>query len=137
MADNLPDKLPGHTRSANERTSERNAGFLVEALLLLAFLIVALAIFVQLFSQASRAGAHSAEVNRAVLLASNVAEQFASNPTTVSAETTSEGLTASCTVNPRATERGTLYQANIVVTNEEGETVYSLQSANYQGGGAR
>ena len=129
-------ELPGRSSSRHTNTSERNAGFLMEALLLLAFLIVALAIFAQLFAHASRMGERSRELNRAVLMATSAAEQFSADPTSAPDGIEGDGLSLSCAVSPEPAENGTLYRATIRVTNESGEEVYSLVSAKYQGGDA-
>ena len=61
-------------------TTWHGTAFVVEALVLLAFLAFALAVFMQLFGAAHVRGAEERQLTQAVLLASNAAEEFAATP---------------------------------------------------------
>lgn len=56
------------------------AAFIVEALLLLVFLTGSLAVLMNLNAEADRIGRESADLMDGLVLASNVAEEFAADP---------------------------------------------------------
>ena len=114
--------------------SQRGMAFLVEALVILAFLMFSLAVFVRLFVGAQLEGVAATRKSEAVLLATNVAEEFSANPTGVVAQSETDGLDVVCDVEPQKREAGTLYRATIVVSHE-GEEVYRLLTSRYVSGG--
>ena len=130
-------------------TTWHGTAFVVEALVLLAFLAFALAVFMQLFGVSHARGAEERQLTQAVLLASNAAEEFAATPqagstsaafdaegNALDAAADGEGVyVVSSEVTPERTEGGTMYRANIVVTCD-GETVYQLESARYVSNGS-
>ena len=104
---------------------------LVEALVILLFLVASLGLLMHVLSRASVQGERAAELARAVELASNVAERFAADPAGTAGVTYEDGLSATCEV---ASDAGGLMRAHIVVTAEDdGATVYTLDTARYAG----
>lgn len=99
--------------------------------------------FMQLFAHSHAMGADSAQLSQAVIMASNVAERFEADPSSVSSGDVStadlgisdvEGFTVHCEITPETTDAGTLYRANIVVT-KDAEEVYTIETAKYVSAG--
>ena len=116
-----------------DRRSATNTAFLVESLVLLFFLVAALAVFTQVFA---------ARLSAATEVAQNVAEEFSANPAAVAsgqavgagiAANGSDGFNVSCDVDEQAHDEGTLYTAHIVVSDDKGKA-YELDAASFQGG---
>lgn len=135
----------------SEDAGWHGTAFVVEALLLLAFLAFSLAVFMQLFGSAHARSVEERRLTQAVLLASNEAERFAADPRTgfgaalYDAEGNAlstggeEGSDAFVVERETASEQmpgGTLYRANIIVSCE-GEAVYELETARYLSDGGR
>lgn len=135
----------------SEDASWHGTAFVVEALLLLAFLAFSLAVFMQLFGSAHARSVEERQLAQAVLLASNEAERFAADPLTGfgaalydaegNALSTGDKEDADTFVVERETTSeqmpdGTLYRADIVVSCD-GEAVYKLETARYLSDGAR
>lgn len=144
------------------RASWHGTALLVEALVLLAFLVASLALFMQAFAQARGMGAEGSELAQAVAMASNLAEEFAADPATAPEPLERDGLTASCAIatvaaggadgtggqtGPDADDApsggssgdssgaaGTLYRATILVTDGDGDEVYRLVTERYARG---
>lgn len=89
---------PGAGRRGGGRASWHGTALLVEALVLLAFLVASLALFMQVFAQARGMGAEGSRLAQAVAMASNLAEEFAADPATEPEPLEHNGLTASCAV---------------------------------------
>lgn len=107
--------------------------------MVLAFLMVSLAVFVQLFSMAQIEGVSANNLSQAALLASSCAEEFSANPKNVAAKTDEAGFVVTCDVKPTAQDAGTLYEATITVSKDDAE-VYTLSTSRYvsnTGGDAR
>lgn len=155
MANKLDIPSFSTRRKLTPSVNATNRAFVVEALILLAFLAVAVAIILQLFAAA---GVQSREAHKLSLsehLATNTAEVFAANPRTAPTMVyyNAEGepletevgavYSVETTITPQSMEAGTLYTADIVVTNYElrydGNVTYELQTKRYlsalEGGG--
>ena len=117
-------------RGEADRATWPGAAFIVEALVLLAFLVAALAIFMSLFGSAHAIGAQSRDLEQAVLAAADVAERFAADPESVPDTTVSGDCLVICVVEEESTGAGTLYRADIDVVSQ-GETIYELETARY------
>lgn len=104
--------------------------FFVEALVIMAFLMMSLAVFVQLFATAQLEGASANRLSEAVLVATNRAEEFSADPVAVQASTTEGDFEVTCDVTPTTRAGGTYYEATIHVL-ADGEQVYELQTARY------
>ena len=120
------------SRSTRKGSSWHGTAFVIEALILLAFFLASIAVFMQLFGAASAQGIESRELSRAVVLAANAAERFSADPEQAGG-TTEDGLSVSCTVEPERTDAGTLYRATIVVFSN-GAELYRLETARYESG---
>lgn len=148
----------GAVRRGGGRASWHGTALLVEALVLLAFLVASLALFMQAFAQARGMGAEGSQLAQAVAMASNLAEEFAADPATEPEPLERDGLTASCEVATVAADgadgtcsqtgpdadgapagdssgaAGTLYRATILVTDGDGDEVYRLVTERYANG---
>ena len=91
------------------------SAFIVEAIVLLAFLVASSAVFVQLFSVAHVRSEESGMTAAAVAAATSTAERFAANPTSVSEVVRVGDLVVACETTPEKRAGGTLYQADISV----------------------
>ena len=108
-------QLASEHKGMTTRPSWANASFIVEAMVLLVFLIASLAVFMQLFSASLQHSRESGELTDAVAAASSTAERFAADPQGVPAVAQVGDLLVTCNVKPVKHERGTLYQADIRV----------------------
>ncbi len=125
--------------------SFNNTAFLVEAMVLLFFLVASIAIFVQAFGASIEASSQASRLSSACQVAQAAAEEFEAYPAAVAdGKTMGEGVAANgterfqvaCNVESKAAGTGFLYTATITVSDELGEA-YSLQASTYeQGGGA-
>lgn len=159
---------PLRTRDASPRAHDaarvrpplwHGTAFLIEALVLVAFLMAALAVVLSLFASARAEEARAARLSEAVTLAQNAAEAFAATDEPVSRVSQEAGTQTGdlyvVAVDVAAEERaaGTLYTATISVaaadtsggadvaegaagaTNTEsaagGEALYTLDTARY------
>lgn len=114
--------------------SHHGMAFIVEAVVLLAFIALAITVFFRLFAYAETASVTSSELSRAVACAADVAEQFAVDPTGVAGYSAEEdGFTITCDVNQNGTGAGVMYNATInVVSAESGEMLYTLTTSKYE-----
>ena len=118
-------------RHRAERSVWPGAAFIVEALLLLVFLVGSLAVLMELNADADAAGQQSADLMAAMTMASNAAEEFAANPELAAAtgalsdeeEAASvqygTGLVMTRTVEAEPMAAGTMYRARIAVWHED------------------
>ncbi|MCU7584824.1 hypothetical protein N1614_05630 [Adlercreutzia muris] len=124
-------------RHRAERRVWPGAAFIVEALLLLVFLAGSLAVLMDLNADADAAGAQSTDLMGALVLASNVAEEFAADPVALQeayaadpaadqwfscpldvVESGSGILRAECTFATEPTEGGLLHRLTLTVWKE-------------------
>ena len=124
-------ELPARRMSTTSRYSSwSGAAFIVEALILLMFLIAALAVLMQLFAGSARLASRSSQIERASIAASSAAERFSADPTGIETTAQDGDLTIGTDVTSEGTAAGTLYHARITVT-ENGDEVYTLTTARY------
>lgn len=121
--------------SVNDASRQRSKGrrgmaFFIEALVVLAFLMISLAVFVKLFSSSQLEARNANRKSEAVQLATNCAEVFSASPTTTPSTSELDGLVATCTVTPTKQASGTLFEATIVVRDGDAE-VYKLDTSRY------
>lgn len=121
-------------RVRKERAVWPGAAFIVEALLLLVFLTGSLAVLMNLNAEADRIGRESADLMDGLVLASNVAEEFAADPIAFKeayeadpmadrwlsqpaheVENGSDLLSAECTFRTEDTEAGTMHYLTLEV----------------------
>ena len=119
---------PGYLTLYNPRRS--SLAFIVEALVLLVFLIASLAVIMQVFAASANKATESRQLEQAVILASNAAERFSADPTGIEETTMVDGLALTCKVSETALAQGTRYEASITVFSENGE-IYRLNTARY------
>lgn len=120
--------------AAGERSSWHGTAFLVEALLLLFCLAACTAIIVHAFGLVYAQGHADRDLVTATRLASNVAEEFAANPATTTASTTTEdGFTVTTKVDSKAKGEGLVYHAYITVSRDD-ELVYELETDRFAKG---
>lgn len=133
------------TSGKREQKSLNSTAFLVEALVLLFFLVASIAIFVQAFGASTEASTQASRLSSACQVAQAAAEEFEAYPAAAAAgKAVGEGVAANgtdrfqvtCDVESKAAGKGLLYTATITVSDGLGEA-YSLQASAYeQGGGA-
>lgn len=113
--------------------------FMVEALILLVVLIASMAVFTQLFARSWTRANDSDRLTNAVVVAQNAAEEFCSDPAAVkNGQTVGQGIAkngtdefkVNCTITETAKDAGTLYTANISVSDDEG-VAYQVTSSQY------
>lgn len=123
------------------------AAFLVEALVLLAFLAASLAVLFSLFASARTEADRAARLSEAVAIAQNAAEGIAAAdsfsadavPATQVVTGAQTGTTYELAIElePRATGAGTLWHATITVcdatasADADAEPLYTLETARY------
>lgn len=119
-----------------------STAFLVEALVLLVIVAGVLAVLMSVFAQAYNTGKQSRDEAAAILLASNMAEEFSATPEVGVTVAKDDAHVAYCTVEAQPQEGGVLYFAHIAVyesdeaTNEAAEpsaidAIYQLDTARY------
>lgn len=109
-------------RASHVKSSWHGKAFLVEALVLLAFLVMSLAVLLTLFVNARLESAGGERLAQAVHLAQNAAEEFAANPTDAEAlAIVQDGLAVSAQLTYEPHESGTLVRAVIAVAEQSGE----------------
>lgn len=109
-------------RTSNVKSPWHGKAFLVEALVLLAFLVMSLAVLITLFVNAQLESAGGERLAQAVHLAQNAAEEFAANPTDAEAlAIEQDGLAVTAQLSYEPHESGTLVRAVIAVTEQGGE----------------
>ncbi|MDO4854297.1 MAG: hypothetical protein Q4A43_02600 [Coriobacteriia bacterium] len=125
------------------KASWTSTAFMVEAIVLLFFLIASMAVFTQLFGLATTTSTEAARLASATTLAQNAAEEFSADPASVAkgsqvglgaATSTSGNFKVSCDVNKKKKGTGILYSAHIVVSDDNGEA-YSLDAERFVEGG--
>lgn len=121
------------------KASWHGKAFLVEALVLLVFLVASLSILVALFVQARTEADEGERLSQAVQLAQNAAEEFAADPAGSQGLAIEDGgLVTTVQVGEEAHESGSLLNATVTVVDEEGggsieagEEIYRLDTARY------
>lgn len=89
--------------------------FLVEALVLLAFLVAMLALFMALFADAAERERQADQLTQAVSLAQNAAERFATDPAKAAPLYAQDGLVVQMKTQPEEQVGGMLWHAVITV----------------------
>lgn len=126
--------MQGARRRSEDVQGKRGLAFVVEALILLAFLAGSIAVFMQLFGSASLRGTDAVELDDAVMLATNVAEHFAADPGAIPAEFQEGPYAVRCDVAREPQPAGSMYTLHVVVSNDQGDELYALESARYVSG---
>lgn len=131
-------------QSRRAAKSRSNTAFLVESIVLLFFLVAALAIFTQMFGSSINNSFKASQLSAATEVAQSAAEEFSANPEAVAqGQAIGSGIAANgtdrfkvtCDTKAQNQSSGTLYQATITVS-EDDEPVYSLDVSRYVPGGS-
>lgn len=110
----------------------RNVSFLLEAMIVLAFFIACMSIFVQLLSNSQLRARSAAITSEAVMAASNRAEEFCANPKGAEGTVQEGDLIIECVVDATPHKAGTLYNATITVRHKnQQQEFYVLNTARY------
>ena len=135
----------GKTGKTGLSSSWVNAAFLVEALVLLAAIVAAMAVFSSLFANAAVTSKEAEQLTQAVQAASNAAEEFSHDPAAVAAGQAvglgdavdgakADGLSLQVSVESEPQGSGMLYSAHITVSSDDaakpGE-IYALDASRY------
>ncbi len=132
-------------RLARDVRPRSNTAFLVESLVLLLFLAATLAVLTNVFASSMATSQEAARLSAATETAQNAAEEFSANPEAVAkgqaigagiAKNGTDRFDVACNVNVEKTQAGTLYMADIVVSDDEG-VAYTLSASSYAQGGTR
>lgn len=119
--------------NARKSTSNRIVS-IMEAMLMTAALVWALALFMRLVSFSMTTSDDSRRLSRAVTMATTLAEEFSANPTSVPSpmHDEAEGLVATCDTEAVPSGAGAMYHARIQVSTESGDCeVFSIASSQY------
>ena len=130
-------QLTSATRTRASRPAWANVAFIVEAMVLLVFLIASLAVFMQLFSAALERSEQGGTTTEAVAVASATAERFAADPQSVPSAAEYDDLVVTCDVKPEARDRGVVYHADIAVYPKDEpseDAVYTISTSVYVSG---
>ena len=123
--------------STRRGTNQHGVAFLVEALVLIVVLTSTLAVFAKLVATSQRDARTSARTASAIVLATNVAEDFSARPFEGTHTESGQAVVATCTATSEPTGPGTMFHATITVADAESEaTLYTLETARYVGGEA-
>lgn len=113
------------------RRAERTRGtYLVEALLMLACLLLVLAVVMSMLGFAWAQGARTDRMQQAMSLAQGTAERFAADPDQVPPLQEAGAFTITCEVEPEAQQAGTILNATVRVACD-GEQLFELRTARY------
>lgn len=123
-----------HDRRASAGPSWSGVAFVVEAMLLLVFLIGSLALFTNLFASSVKHGNESRELTIAVAVASDTAERFATDPASVPETDKINDMIVKCDVTDDKRAGGVYHKAVITVYGEGAEPVYSITTGVYESG---
>lgn len=137
-------QLPTKRTSVVARPRWSGAAFLVEAMLLLVFIMASLAVFTQLFAASAERANESRSLTDAVAVATATAEHFCADPLGVESEFIEGDQRVICQVTPERRAGGVIYYATISVfgaNSEEGaqtgasiEPIYVVHTAKYESG---
>lgn len=106
-------QLPAGRPVRLSRPPWSNVAFLVEAMLLLVFVMGSMAVCTQLFGQAVERGLQSERLSQAIAAVTDRAELFAANPQAAQGVAREGGLVVVCAVSDEARPGGTFYHATI------------------------
>lgn len=126
----MPGSFDTSNKKALERTSKAGRAFIIESLVLFIFLVATLIVVAQLFFASVSMSVEGQNLERATVIASNVAERFSADPTSTDLDATEDGLDVTCTVTPEGAGNGMLYKARISVF-DDGNCIYSIQTSRY------
>lgn len=103
------------TSDRSRSVTKMRSTFMVEALLLLACVIILLAVTITLFAFASETSTKAQRIQESADIAQNSAEQFAANPAGMPELQEVGDYTVRCDIDREETEWGLLFNANVIV----------------------
>lgn len=128
-----PDIDPAQVRTlrlgSKERAPKRST-FVIEALLLFMCLLIVIAVSVAVVAFSSSQGAQAAHKEAAIVMATNIAERFSADPTSLQDAYSEGDYSADCSVDLSMDDAGSLYDATIVIS-WKGEQIYTLCTSKY------
>ena len=127
-------ELPSHRKEIAQHGRWPGAAFLIEALLLLVFVMASLAVLTQMFATASDHANRSRDLTDAVAATSTVAECFAAEPTSVPEKQSIGNMHVTCLVTIEHRAGGTLYSAHICAYSNEDDADRALAQQRESGG---
>lgn len=130
-------ELPTERKAQGVQSRWSGAAFLIEAMLLLVFVMASLAVFVQMFAASTERANQSRDLTDAVAVVTTVAERFSADPANAQTDYWEGDLHVVCKVTPDTRAGGTLYSATISVYNVRSastEPLYSVSTAKYESG---
>ena len=127
-------ELPSHRKEIVQHGRWSGAAFLIEAMLLLVFVMASLAVLTQMFATASDHANRSRDLTDAVAATSTVAERFAADPSAVPEKQLVGTMYVTCLVSAEHRAGGTLYNADISAYSNEEDADRAL--THWQGLGA-
>lgn len=119
-------ELPSQHRRAQPRVRWLAASFLVEAMLLLLFVMASLAVITSMLAESAERAAQSQALTDAVTLATTAAERFSADPLSAPTEGVAQNLVFTCDVTSDAREGGTMYKASIAVYEADGQALAGI-----------
>lgn len=129
--------------ASRENKEKLGTAFIVEMLVLLVVVVSCLSVFIDIFATSQQKSEENDATVQAIHLATNAAEQFSANPTSVVELETFDNLVVHTVIDRQPQQAGTLYKATITVYEvdqiDEGDYTdpcYRLETARYvQAGG--
>lgn len=117
------------------RSSWSSVAFIVEAMVLLVFLVASFAVLTQLFSASLNRSVQSRSLDAATIAATSIAEHFAADPTAVQDSVQLGDLNIVTDVVKESHDNGVVYTAHIkVYDTRENKQVYELTTSRYSRG---
>lgn len=108
----------------------KRSSFVVEALLLLICLMIVITVSISIFAFAAAKGAGSAREENAIIMATNIAEQFAADPNSLQERYVDGDYVATCALSISMDAAGSLYDTTIDI-DWKGDRIYSLSTSKY------
>lgn len=115
---------------ASVQREPRRSTFVVEALLLFMCLMIVIAVSISVIAFSASMGAGAAHKEAGIVMATNIAEQFASDPASLQESYVQGDYAADCAVEVSMDNAGTLYDATIVISWQDDE-IYTLHTSQY------
>lgn len=126
------------TTEQQQTHSRSGIAFIIEMLVLLVLVAGCLSVLVKAFAYAHQQGEENSNTVKAVHLASNAAERFSADPTSVPEVEIVDDLAVYTTISSSPQSTGTLYQATIEVYDVDDRDAragsrpfYGLETARY------
>lgn len=120
-------------RKVLESPAWSGLAIVVEAMVLMVFLVTSIAVLTQLFAASAVRAREGRELATAVSYATNTAERFAAEPASAAGSAQEGDLVVTCEVEEVPNGAGTLYEATITVTRKgSDEPIYVLNTSRYE-----